>query len=288
MEIIVSWLNENGYAVAFEDDLEIYVDGLLRTSGRPSRRLSAARVTVFFQTDGRAMLEARTGEWTRYLALIRDTTPPRVEIELLDERNTNHSHDYTVRVSFSERVVWESAPRDCPTMSRITRRRNNVSTLTQQSEECFTNLLEKGITEGIRIRGGEFQVVGRMDYSSVYYHIRTESTNRTADIEITIDEGFTDFAGNAMQSAEHRIIYYRPFPPPKRRQDRLLGREIVFPEKEYFSGKTVGRVASVAVAGASAATFATSSGAQVDSFLHETALLYSVWRLGRWIDHNDQ
>ena len=290
IEVIVSWLNENGYAVDFEDDLEIYVDGLLRMSGRPSRRLSAARVTIFFQTDGRALLEARTGEWRRYLTLIRDSAPPRVDIELLDERIGNHSQEYTVRVSFSERVVWDSKPRDCPSISRITRRRDNVSTLAQQSDSCFRNLLEKGITEGIRIRGGEFQVVGRMDFSSVYYVVRTESRNRTADIEITVDEGFTDFAGNALRRGQRRIIYYRPFPPPRARQDRLLGREIIFPEKGYFSGKAVGRAASVAVAGASAASFATSSGQRpYPCCLHEAALLSSEWRFGRWVvNHNDQ
>ena len=272
----------------FEDDLEIYVDGRRELSVRQSDRLSVARLTTILATDGRVMLEARAGEWTRFLALVRDSAPPRAEIELLDEQSGDHAHRYTVRVSFSERVVWESQPLDCPVVSRITQRRHDIRSLTRPSEECFANLLAKGIEGGIRIRGGRSRVIGRGGHRTVYFAIETESSNRTADIEITVDRGFEDFAGNAMLKAERRVIYYRPFPPPKARQDRLLKRAIALTKGKSSSGETVGRVTTVVVAGVGTASLATSSGKRSFPPLLGIALLCSGWRLWRRIrDQND-
>ena len=251
-------------------------------TARRSDRVSAARFTTILETDGRVMLEARTGEWIRYLALERDSVPPRVEIKLLSEPSGDNGYRYTVRVSFSERVVWESERRGCPLMSDVARRGHNVRSLTRPSEECFANLLEKRMEEGIRIRGGRFQVTARVGYRSVYFAIEPESSNRTADIEITVDRGYMDFAGNAIRKAERRVIYHRPFPPPKTRQDRLLKRAIAVPAKS-FTGETVGKVTTAVVAGAGTASLATSSGKTPSLRLHEIAILCSGWRLGKRI-----
>lgn len=259
VEMVVNWLNANGNAVRFREDVQIRVVGTNRQFLNTTSTSTTIVTINLFARRTVTELIVSSPEWVRSVRFVKDAIAPRVQIELLAEIDGIDYHEYIILISFTEAVVWDPQPSECPEMQRIDRRGFNSTDLAALSERCSTNLLEKGVENGVTVRGGAAEIVVINDYAQMYVVVQTESLNRSADVEIIVNEGYTDFAGNALAERARKILYYRPFPRPRARQLRLLQREVNFPQRSYFNGRVAGQVATVAVASASAATFASSA-----------------------------
>lgn len=259
--MLVSWLDENGNAIRIKEDVLITSFDKTRKISTQAKNYTRHILVDIDLEDRRSetILKVVLGDWERDVRITRDLTKPTFRVIWENEQIQDDRVTMGVLVTFSERVLWNPSVPKCPPLQRIERTGYNLSNMLEASKTCSENLLAKDIREGIEAKGGNVHKLILNDYERIYVRFDTLK-NQSADFELTVLKNFTDFSGNPIDQGEWGIYYYRPFPPPRERQARLLGRKIQFPEKTYFSGKAMGTAATVAVAGACTASFVSSAG----------------------------
>ena len=129
VEMLVAWLNEDGYAVRFREDVNIRVVGsnrqFLNTNSSTSTEIVVVTIDLYPERT-RADLVVSSGDWRRIVTFVKDAVPPVVQIELMTESDKEEFHEYILLISFSEPVVWDSQATECPEMRRINRRQTEI------------------------------------------------------------------------------------------------------------------------------------------------------------------
>jgi len=260
-EILILWINKQGKPIRFLEDAErgyVGEGGSRVTASRGTPEITFSLTVPSTADSFRTTISAAIQDSMKSLVLLTDNIPPRVNFESVTTAETADLFAYQLLVSFTEPVVWGAETVKCPEMQMANSENTTSFDLIQLSQECNTNLLDKKLDSGVSIKGGRPRFLS-LDSASFFISIYVPDKDKNSDIEIEVDKGYSDYAGNGIEEGLDLILYYRPFPPPRQRQDRLIRRDVALPRKKRWSGKAAGQVATVAVAAASSASFASSA-----------------------------
>eukprot|EP00210_Caulerpa_lentillifera_P005726 g5474.t1 len=282
VELAVSWIEDNGVSGVFSEDVHVSIEGEFEEVAEIANdSVNTVFLNVILRQDNRPIpLTVRVGNWSRSVDIIQDIIPPTASIELVSEDDVDDVHEYTMIVRFSESVMQRTLQQSCPEVNLINSS-NSLSAVLRQSNRCTEVLMRSRASNSVLANNALFvsSVITR-DNTAFYVIVRTPDRINAHDINVTLSSEIEDFSGNALVDVPHFMLFYRPVigMPSRERLDRFRKRQIRLTSVSSYSGaRTVGRLASVAVAGSCASMLASS--ASSGSAGGSTTLINNVQKL---------